>query len=118
MTTDEEAVKVASRVATAFVEDLMLTGVTRAYGRYFRSEWLKKTAQWAVALRSRAFITTNNALESWHSQLNRRFPRLNNRTAQDAALLHAGAQELPACQDRVSHRVPSLQHEVERRQNR
>ena len=51
VSSDEEAVAVASRAATAFVEQLMLAEPTRTYGHYFRAESLAKISQWATAFR-------------------------------------------------------------------
>ena len=78
--TDEEAVAVASRAVAAFVKELMLAEPTKAYGLYFRAEWQEKAAQWAAAFRGGTNVTTNNMLESWHSQLKRVFLRRSNRT--------------------------------------
>ena len=78
---DREAAAVPSRAADSFVEGLMLTTTTRAYGRYFRSEWSSKCTQWAAAFRGGAHVTTNNFLEGWHACLKRHFMRSSNRTA-------------------------------------
>ena len=56
----------ANRTATPPAEELMLSDSTRSYGVYFRSQWLPRTSQCVPAFRSGAYLTTNNALESWH----------------------------------------------------
>ena len=70
---EDEALQKARFAMNAFADDLMRNAATRAFGKYFRQEWLPKCSQWAAAFRRGSFVTTNNLCEAWHSTLKRVF---------------------------------------------